>query len=271
LFIDLENIVTSLWKIHQQKPDVSAWLDKVRKYGNLAFGRAYGDFSQGSLNVLESDLRIFGIDKFDCPVKQNGQSTVDSNIIMDLYEVALDQPHVRTFVLMAGDSDYIRVVAKLRQRMDKEIVIMGVRGSVSRDLVRAGSIEDTLEPMAERPIDEGRLIRLIDQYEASRRPGTYPTFGYMSQYVSNPRNADIISPLLVQAKLNNLVADGVLAQNMVQLDDDREIRVTRLDRDHPTVIEALGPPPPPRPLARPIEDEEDEDDYDDESDDEPQP
>lgn len=240
LFIDLENIVTSLWKIHQQKPDVSAWMEKVRKYGNLAFGRAYGDFSQGSLNAIESDLRIYGIDKFDCPVKQNGQSTVDSNIIMDLYEVALDQPAVRTFILMAGDSDYIRVVAKLRQRMDKEIVIVGVKGSVSRDLVRAATIEDTLEPLEATQVDELMLIRLIDQYETSRRPGTYPTFGYLAQYVSSPRNIDLIRPQHVQAKLNDLVSEGILCQEMVTLEDGKEIRVTRLDRTHPMVASAFN-------------------------------
>lgn len=239
LFIDLENVVTSLWKIHQQKPDVASWLDKVRKYGNLAFGRAYGDFTQSSLSAIESDLRIFGIDKFDCPVKQNGQSTVDSNIIMDLYEVALDLPAVKTFILMAGDSDYIRVVAKLRQRMDKDIVIMGVRGSVSRDLVRAATHEDTLEPLEAAQVDEMQLIRLIEQYESSRRPGTYPTFGYLSQYVSSPRNVDLIRPQHVQAKLNDLVSEGILCQEMVTLDDGKEIRVTRLDRTHPMVVSAL--------------------------------
>jgi hypothetical protein len=97
-----------------------------------------------------------------------------------------------------------------------------------------------LEPAIEQPVDEARLIRLIDQYEASRREGTYPTFGYMSQYVANPRNVDVIRPLYVQSKLNAFVADCLLEQEMVQLDDEREIRVTRLNRQHPVVLAALG-------------------------------
>jgi hypothetical protein len=246
LFIDLENIVTSFWKIHQQPPDIPTWLDRVRKYGTLSFGRAYGDFSQSSISALESDLRIFGIDKFDCPVKQNGQSTVDGNIIMDLYEVALDQPSVKTFVLMAGDSDYIRVVAKLRQRMDKEIVIMGVRGSVSRDLIRAGSIEDTIDPVALndpatlKAVDEAHLIKLINQYEASRREGTLTTFRYLSQYLSDPRNAHIIDPRYINAKLNELVASGILVQEISKFEDGGEIRITKLDRTNPAVLAALS-------------------------------
>jgi hypothetical protein len=239
LFVDLENIVTSMWKIHQQPPNLFRCLEKVRQYGYLAFGRAYGDFSQPSLAALESDLRALGIDKFDCPVKQSGQSTVDSNIIMDLYEVALDQPTVKTFVLMAGDSDYVRVVAKLRQRMDKDIVIMGVRGSVSRELVRAAGRVELIEPVVEEDVDEARLIRLINEYESSRRPGTYPTFGFMSQYIAHERNAAVIRPELVRSKLNDLVARGVLCQETVDLEDGRQIRVTKLDRSHPEVVSAL--------------------------------
>ena len=240
LFIDLENVVTSMWKIHQQSADLFTWMEKVRKYGTLAFGRAYGDFSQNTLSGLEPDLRALGIDKFDCPVKQNGQSTVDSNIIIDLYEVALDQPSVKTFILMAGDSDYIRVVAKLRQRMNKDMVIMGVPGSVSRDLVRAAGNEEPLEPAGLAAVDDKRLIRLIDEYESSRHPGILPTFRYLSQFVSDSRNAAIISPLAVPSVLNKLVAEGVLAQETIDLPGDKQVRVTRLDRRHPAVLEALG-------------------------------
>lgn len=239
LFVDLENIVTSMWKIHQQPPNLFRCLEKVRQYGYLAFGRAYGDFGQPSLAALESDLRALGIDKFDCPVKQSGQSTVDSNIIMDLYEVALDQPTVKTFVLMAGDSDYVRVVAKLRQRMDKDIVIMGVRGSVSRELVRAAGRVEFIEPVVEEDVDEARLIRLINEYETSRRPGTYPTFRFMSEYISHERNHATIRPELVRSKLNDLVARGVLCQETVDLEDGRQIRITKLDRSHPEVVSAL--------------------------------
>jgi uncharacterized LabA/DUF88 family protein len=228
-----------MWKIHQQKPDLFGWLDKVREHGPLAFGRAYGDFSQPVIQALESDLRALGIDKFDCPVKQSGQSTVDSNIIIDLYEVALDQPNVKTFVLMAGDSDYIRVVAKLRQRMDKDIVVMGVQGSISRDLVKAAGREVLLEPIAIAPIDEGKLIRLIDQYEATRRPGALPTFRFLSQYLSDPRNAAVIPSQTIGAKLNELVARNLLVQSIVPVEDGREVRVTKLDREHPEVTAAL--------------------------------
>jgi hypothetical protein len=229
-----------MWKTHQQSPNLSEWVERVRSNGTIAFARAYGDFSQPNIASLESDLRVLGIDKIDCPVKQSGQSTVDINIVIDLYEVALDRSDIKTFVLMAGDGDYVRVVAKLRQRMDKDVVVMGVRGTISRDLARAAGREEILEPVEALDVDEGAVIRLIDQFESSRWEGVLPTFGRLSEYLQHPRNAVVIPPQTVMARLNELVTRGVLVQEQVTLEDNRQIRVTRLDRDRPEVVAALG-------------------------------
>ena len=243
LFIDLENISTSMWKNFQQAPDPFKWIEKVRKYGSLVFGRAYGDFSQPHIARLSSDLRAVGIDQFDCPTKQRGdksQSTVDSNIIIDLFEVALDRPSIKTFVLMAGDSDYIRVVARLRHRLDKEVVIAGVPGSISRELVRAAGQEDPLEPASVEGIDDFALVRLIDTYETTLRPGIEPTFSRLLPFVSDPRNSGVVEAQVAQGKLNEFVQRGILEQFPMELADGRPLRVTRLNRQNPIVSEALA-------------------------------
>ncbi len=117
---------------------------------------------------------------------------------------------------------------------------MGVRGSVSRDLIRAGSIEDTIDPVAPKAVDEAELIKVINQYEASRREGTLTTFRYLGQYLSDPRNSHIIDARNIHAKLNELVASGILIQEVSKFDDGGEIRITKLDRTNPAVITALS-------------------------------
>jgi uncharacterized LabA/DUF88 family protein len=49
----------------------------------------------------------------DKATRRPHSGTVDANIIYDLFR-SPDRPNIKTFVLMAGDSDYIRVVARLR-------------------------------------------------------------------------------------------------------------------------------------------------------------
>jgi len=243
LFIDLENIATSLWKNFQQSPDPFVLMEKAAKYGPISFARAYGDFTQPPLQRLESDLRAAGIDKLDCPTKVRdegeAQSTVDANIMIDLFEVALDRPTITTFVLMAGDRDYVRVVTRLRHRLLKEVVVAGVPGSISRELVRAANSSDPLEPLEAGDVDEHALIQVIDRYELSLPEGVYPTFGRMLPYVGDPRNSHVISSQVVQQRLNDLVQRGVLLQEQVMLSEGRELRVTRLNHDHPLVVEAL--------------------------------
>jgi uncharacterized LabA/DUF88 family protein len=242
LFVDLENITQSLWKRFQQNVDPFVWVEKARKYGPLSFARAYGDFSQPHLDRLESVLRAAGIDKLDCPAKQRGegtQSTVDANIMIDLFEVALDRPNIKTIVLFAGDSDYVRVVARLRNRLEKDVVVAGVPGSISRELVMAATALDALEPTEAPPVDEAELIRIIDRYERSLPDGILPTFGKMLPYVADPRNSGVIPPPLVQQKLNELVQRGVLEQAQVTLEGGRPLRVTRLNYDDDLVRTTL--------------------------------
>jgi uncharacterized LabA/DUF88 family protein len=244
LLVDLENITTSLWKTYSEEPDPLKWVQKALKYGPLSFARAYGDFSQAQLYRLEPRLRVAGIDPFNCPVKvrdAGNQSTVDINIAVDLYEVAMDRPNTGTFLLMAGDSDYIRVVTRLRNRLGKQVIIAGVPGSVSRDLVSAAGMDDPLEPeLAEfDEAAEEEIIRLIYRYEVSRREGAFPTFRFMSEYLRHPTNADIIRPTLVGGKLTDFVNRGVLIQEAIALPNGDPLRTTRLNLDDPLVQIAL--------------------------------
>lgn len=246
LFVDLENIVTSLWNTHRQAPDPRKWVEKARKYGLVSFARAYGDFSQDHLRDLEVRLRVAGIEPYNCPVKQRGersQSTVDMNLAIDLYEVAQDRPTTATFLLLAGDSDYVRIVNRLRLRLGKEVIIAGVPGSVSRALVEAaGGNADPLEisKVSDDPEVEIEVIRRIFEFEQSRRSGVLPVFRWMAEYLKHERNWDLIPPELVEGKLSDLKTRGILRQELVIGSNGDTVRTTALDRFHPLVEHALS-------------------------------
>src|SRR5579862_8574869 len=65
------------------------------------------------------------------------QSTVDLNMLMDIIETVFDRPTINTFVLMSGDRDFTRICARLKLRLNKHVIVVGVPGSVSRDLISA--------------------------------------------------------------------------------------------------------------------------------------
>jgi uncharacterized LabA/DUF88 family protein len=245
LFVDLENITSSLWIQYRQGVDPQAFIGKARKYGLISFARAYGDFSQQHMERLSNGLRVAGIEPFDCPVKVSGertQSTVDMNIAIDLLEMSIDRPNVKTVVLMSGDRDFIRVVARLRHRLGKVVVIAGVPGTISRDLVAAADIEDPLEPLTST-LDHAAVLRLIDRYELSRHPGVLPIWSGLATYLRHPDNATTIDPRMVEGVLADMVDRGILRQAEETTPEGKAVRTTRLDRAHPEVQAAIGGAP----------------------------
>ncbi|HEX8732666.1 MAG TPA: NYN domain-containing protein [Ktedonobacterales bacterium] len=65
------------------------------------------------------------------------QSTVDLNMLMDIIETVFDRPNINTYVLMTGDRDFTRICARLKHRLNKRVIVCGVPGTVSRDLISA--------------------------------------------------------------------------------------------------------------------------------------
>jgi hypothetical protein len=114
-----------------------------------------------------------------------------------------------------------------------------VPGSLSHDLVQAGSIDDPLEVTSVADRDEA-LLRKIDYYEITRHEGFYPTFSNLSRFLQHPVNHQMIDPTYVQAKLSQFVSDNVLEREVILTELGRELTVTRLNRDHPLVQEALA-------------------------------
>lgn len=240
LFIDWENVRYSMLNLHGQEPDPIKMRDKALKYGPLVVAKAYADFSEH--DGFRRKLDVAGIESEHYPLKLTSgrrQSSADLQMVIDIIDTVLDRPQVKTFILMSGDRDFIRIAARLRNRFGKTVVISGVPGSLSQDLVQAGSIDDPLEVANSYDRDKA-LIRKIDYYEVTRHEGFYPTFSNLTRFLQHPVNHQMIDPNFVQAKLSQFVTDGVLEREVITTELGRELTVTRLNREHPLVREALA-------------------------------
>ena len=84
------------------------------------------------------------------------QSTVDLNMLMDIIETVFDRPTISTFVLMTGDKDFTRISARLKLRLNKTVIVVGIPGTVSRDLIKSASQFVPLVPGAS-PVPAGQV------------------------------------------------------------------------------------------------------------------
>lgn len=148
LFIDFENVRYGLKNNYAREPDPQVLMAKARKYGPVALAVAYADFTEHP-DFFRRKLEVAGITPRDVPRRSPDvahKSSSDMAMLMDIIDCLLDRPTVNTLMLMTGDSDFIRVVARARHRFGKKVIISGVPGSVSNDLI---SSADAADPIVE--------------------------------------------------------------------------------------------------------------------------
>lgn len=265
LFIDFENVRYGLKNNYAREPDPQILMAKARKYGPVALAVAYADFTEHP-DFFRRKLEVAGITPRDVPRRSPDvahKSSSDMAMLMDIIDCLLDRPTVNTLMLMTGDSDFIRVVARARNRFGKKVIISGVPGSVSNDLIASADGADPIiepdwapaappEPPAplastltpetlpasdstELSDTERRLIFLIDYLDRNR---PYLTFLFVKTHALSPNSQLTLSPMQVDLLLTRFKERGIL-RDEVRETDGRTLRYLYFIRDNPLVQNVL--------------------------------
>lgn len=269
LFIDFENVRYGLKNNYGREPDPQLLMAKARKYGPVALAAAYADFTEHP-DYFRRKLEVAGITPRDIPRRSPDvahKSSSDMAMLMDIIDCLLDRPTVNTLILMTGDSDFIRVVARARHRFNKRVIISGVPGSVSNDLI---SSADGADPVAEpdwSPVTmpeqtafvnvtpestlpheesgseseelsdiERHLIKLIDYLDRTR---PYLTFLFVKTHALSPTSQINLSPLQVDVVMTRFKERGILRDEIRDV-DGRTLRLLFFNREHPVTQLVLG-------------------------------
>jgi len=274
VFVDFENIRYSTINSFGREPDPITWRDKALKYGLMAVARAYADFDQHPLPV-RNRLDVAGFEAQHYPAKRTTDnqgrekivSRSDLNFAIDIINTALARPDIKTFLLFTGDKDFIRVVTTLRNRLGKRVVISGVPGSVSPDLVAAAGEEDPLQMSQSVDVDLA-VILAIDAYVKQLHPGFVPTQSHMSRTLWRFLDRALLPSEHIEAKVMEFLRKGILTKRQTVNGQNQELVTTELSPAHPLVQQALPGYVSAFPGLPIDEDEYDEyDEYDDEYDD----
>lgn len=245
VFVDFENIRYSTINSFGREPDPVTWRDKALGYGLMAVARAYADFDQHPPQV-RTRLDVAGFEAQHYPAKrsvdQNNREKIESrsdlNYVIDIINTALTRPDIKTFLLFTGDKDFIRIVTTLRNRLGKRVVICGVPGSVSPDLVAAAGEEDLLE-ITQSVDSDVAVIRAIDAYVAQLHDGFVPTQSHMSRTLWRFLDRGVLPSEHIEAKVMEFLRKGVLTKRPCVNGQGQELVTTELNFDHPLVLEAL--------------------------------
>jgi uncharacterized LabA/DUF88 family protein len=272
LFIDFENVRYGLKNNYGREPDPQMLMAKARKYGPVSQAFAYADFTEHP-DYFRRKLEVAGITPRDIPRRSPDvahKSSSDMAMLMDIIDCLLDRPTVNTLIMMTGDSDFIRVVARARNRFSKKVIISGVPGSVSNDLISSADASDPIiepdwtsltaaEPAALPPPVfessltpevsgngatelsdiERHLIKLIDYLDRTR---PYLTFLFVKTHALSPTSQLNLSPMQVDLVLGKFKERGIL-RDEVKEQDGRTLRFLYFTREHPLVQNVLRETP----------------------------
>lgn len=139
LFIDWENLKFSL-REREVEPNITALMETVQRYGRLVVARAYADWQDYYLARSHDQASLYyaGIEPVYVPSRPDPRqsrrkNTVDVKMSTDALEVSFTNRHIKTFILVSGDADFIHIANALRFR-GARVIMIGVSWSTSERL-----------------------------------------------------------------------------------------------------------------------------------------
>jgi uncharacterized protein (TIGR00288 family) len=138
LFCDFENIALGVRDARYSQFDINRVLERLLLKGSIVVKKAYCDWER--YKEFKAGMHQAGFELIEIPhVKQSGKNSADIRMVVDALDLCYTKPHVETFVIISGDSDFSPLVSKLREN-DKGVIGIGVKNSTS-DLLTASCDE----------------------------------------------------------------------------------------------------------------------------------
>lgn len=129
VFVDLENLAMGFQNQRKTKFDIQKVLERLVEKGKLIVKKAYADWNR--YQNYTSPFHEAAIELIEIPKRsQTGKNSADIRLVVDAMDLAWSKPHVDTFVIVSGDSDFSPLVSKLKEN-GKHVIGLGMKGSTS--------------------------------------------------------------------------------------------------------------------------------------------
>jgi uncharacterized protein (TIGR00288 family) len=133
VFCDFENVALGVRDARYERFDIKRVLERLLLKGPIVVKKAYCDW--GRYKEFKAVMHEAAFELIDIPhVRQSGKNSADIRMVVDALDLCYTKSHVRSFVLITGDSDFSPLVSKLRENA-KEAIGVGVKNSTSDLLI----------------------------------------------------------------------------------------------------------------------------------------
>lgn len=133
LYIDFENLAIGVRQSGYDSFEIDLLLKRLTERGRVLFRRAYCDWE--NYKDYKRTFHEAAIELIDIPQRSlSGKNSADIRMVVDALDLCYTRPHIDTFVVASGDSDFSPLVSKLRE-YNKLVLGVGVKNSTSDLLV----------------------------------------------------------------------------------------------------------------------------------------
>jgi uncharacterized protein (TIGR00288 family) len=175
VFIDYENLAIGARKMRTGSFKIDLVLRRLLEKGRIVYKRAYSDWT--SYRTAVREFHSLGIEMIDIPqTKASGKNSADIHMVVDALDLAYQKPHIDTFAMISGDSDFSPIVSKLKEN-DKRVIGCGIKSSTS-DLLIAGCDEFIYYD------DLARAAEKVEKPKAKTRSSSAPAASDRSEEAS---------------------------------------------------------------------------------------
>src|SRR4051812_9816825 len=160
VFVDLENLAQGFQHQRKTRFDIQKVLERLVEKGKLIVKKAYADWSR--YQAYTAPFHEAAIELIEIPKRsQTGKNSADIRLVVDAMDLAWSKPHVDTFVIVSGDSDFSPLVSKLKEN-GKHVIGLGMKGSTS-ELLRDNCDEFIYyEDLERQEQDDQQIVTHLD-------------------------------------------------------------------------------------------------------------
>jgi uncharacterized protein (TIGR00288 family) len=229
IFVDFDNIAQGFRR--SDRFDIQRVLKRMVEKGKIVAKKTYADWSRyGQYTALlhEAAFELVEIPKRS----QTGKNSADIRLCVDAMDLAYQKPHIDTFVIVSGDSDFTPLVSKLKE-MGKHVIGLGMQGSTS-DLLRDNcdefiyyedlDVEKSEVPRVDLPVPETKrkaLELLLEACVALRRENKEKLWASMIKETMKRKKPSFNETYHGFRTFSALLEDAQ-AQGLVELERDEQ-------------------------------------------------
>jgi len=129
VFCDFENIAIGTRESNYDDFEIGKVIERLLLKGTIVVKKAYCDWDK--YKEFKRPMHEAAFELIEIPhIRMSGKNSADIRMVVDALDLCYTKPHVDTFVILSGDSDFSPLVSKLREN-DKTVIGVGVKNSTS--------------------------------------------------------------------------------------------------------------------------------------------